>query len=199
MASTQIVALVNSKGGVAKTTSTICIATALSGQFDVEVLDADPQGSASDWADVAIESDDPLPFNVEVINESRLKRLRKAATTDFILIDTPPSNPKMIDAAIAVADLVIIPTAATVLDLERTLATAGQIPDETPRIALITRTNKQTVAYRDAMELLQSQDDLAVFSTGITNREAIHHSYGSRPRIFHEYSAVTDEILEILA
>src|SRR5699024_12315235 len=84
----------------------------------------------------------------------------------------------MIDAAIAVADLVILPTASTAMDLERTIQTAATIPAEILRVALITRTNKQTRSYRDAMELLQSHEDLATFSTGITNREAIHHSYG---------------------
>lgn len=198
MTETKVVVFANTKGGSAKTTSTICVATALAGQFDVEVWDADPQGSASDWADMAAEAGESLPFKVEAINLARLKRVRQATTADYVLIDTPPGNPPMIDAAIGAADLVILPTASTAMDLERTIMTIENIPAEIPRVALITRTNKQTVAYRDAMELLQSQDDLAVFSTGINNREAIHHSYGSRPRIFHEYSVVTDEILEIL-
>lgn len=160
--------------------------------------DADPQGSAKDWADLADETDASLPFNVEVMNLRRLGKQRQKTTADYVLIDAPPGDTKMIDAAIAVADLVILPTGSTAMDLARTLETAANIPVDKLRVALITRTNKQTRSYRDAMELLQSDDDLAVFSTGITNLEAIHHSYGTRPRIFHEYSTVTDEILEIL-
>ena len=52
---TKTIAIVNSKGGTAKTTSTICIATALAGMREVVVWDADPQGSATDWADLADE------------------------------------------------------------------------------------------------------------------------------------------------
>lgn len=198
MTEPKIITLANTKGGSGKTTSTICIATALAGQFNVEVWDADPQGSATGWADLADETDAPLPFNVEVMNVRRLNKQRQKTTADYVLIDTPPGERKMIDEAIAIADLVILPTAATAMDLERTIKTAENIPAATLRVALITRTNKQTRSYRDAMEFLQSDDDLAVFSTGITNLEAIHHSYGTRPRIFHEYSTVTDEILEIL-
>lgn len=198
MTEPKIITLANTKGGSGKTTSTICIATALAGQYHVEVWDGDPQASATTWADSAHEIGEPLPFNVEIVNHSRLRHLRKNSSADYIVVDTPPGDPTMIDAAIAVADLVILPTASTAMDLERTIQTAANIPADILRIALITRTNKQTRSYRDAMELLQSDEDLAVFSTGITNREAIHHSYGMRPRIFHEYSTVTDEILEIL-
>ena len=45
---TKTIAIVNSKGGTAKTTSTICIATALAGMREVVVWDADPQGSATE-------------------------------------------------------------------------------------------------------------------------------------------------------
>ena len=198
MTQTKIIVLANTKGGSGKTTSTICIATALAGQMDVEVWDSDPQASATTWADSAEEAGETLPFSVEIVNHSRLNQLRQKTTADYVVIDTPPGDPRMIDAAIAIADLVILPTASTAMDLERTIQTAATIPAEILRVALITRTNKQTRSYRDAMELLQSHEDLATFSTGITNREAIHHSYGFRPRIFHEYSTVTDEILEIL-
>lgn len=197
---TQVIALVNTKGGSGKTTSAICIATALTGaKHSVEVWDSDPQASATAWADVAAETDAPLPFVVEIVNHSRLGRQRQRTTADYVVLDTPPGDSRMIDAAVAAADLVILPTASTAMDLERTVQTAATIPVTTPRVALITRANKQTRSYRDAMEFLGDHDDLAVFSTGITNREAIHYSYGSRPPVFHEYSTVTDEILELLS
>jgi|SRR5699024_11231135 len=197
MKQTTLITIANTKGGSGKTTSAICIATALAGQFTVEVWDADPQASATEWADLASEAGTPLPFAVEIVNRSRIQRIRQQTTADYVLIDTPPGDPQMIDAAIAAADLVILPTAATAMDLERTVQTAANIPDHILAVALITRTNKQTRSYREAMEFLHNNDDMAAFNTGITNREAIHHTYGFRPPIFHEYSAVTDQILEI--
>ena len=56
--------LVHTKGGVAKTTSAVYLATAAYRRgLDVELIDADPQGSALEWATDA-QGDNPLPFPV---------------------------------------------------------------------------------------------------------------------------------------
>ena len=65
----RIIAMANMKGGVGKTTSTICTAIALNklGR-KVEVRDIDPQGSATLWAAKARAAGGPLPFDVRVAN-----------------------------------------------------------------------------------------------------------------------------------
>lgn len=195
---TKFIVFANTKGGTGKTTSTICVATALAGaNRSVEVWDADPQASATEWAEQARDNDQQLPFEVEVINRALVKRKKDRASVDYVLIDTPPGDPDMIDEAVAIADLVILPSAPAVMDLSRMLQTAAGVPKHIPRAGLLTRANKQTVAYREALEFLQEQDQLAVFSYSIGNRQAIQNSFGYRPDIFHEYSAVTDEILEV--
>ena len=55
MASAKVIAILNQKGGVGKTTLSIHIATALAGDANggrhkVLLIDADPQGSALDWS-----------------------------------------------------------------------------------------------------------------------------------------------------
>lgn len=46
-----VVSLVHTKGGVAKTTSAVYLAAAAHRRgIDVELVDADPQGSALEWA-----------------------------------------------------------------------------------------------------------------------------------------------------
>lgn len=195
---TKIIAFVNTKGGTGKTTSTICLSTALAGLRDVVVWDADPQGSATDWAEQAAEAGDPLPFAVEVVNEALLKRARRNTDVDYAIIDTPPGHPRIIDQAIAMADFVILPSSPAVIDLSRMLTTAASIPAEIPRAALLTRANKQTVAYKTAVEFLFESSEVPVFSHAIGDRQAIQNSFGSRPEIFYDYSAVTDELLEVM-
>lgn len=193
---TVIVPILNTKGGVGKTTTAICLATVLAGVHTVEVWDADPQGSATEWAQLAANNDDPLPFNVEVINKVLLAHLARTTTADYVFIDTPPGDPDMIDAAAAVADLVILPSAPTVMDIARLVRTAASMPPQVPCVALLTRANKQTRTYREVVEYVHSQNNLAAFNNSIASRQAIHNSYGYRPPMFHEYSFVADELLE---
>src|SRR5699024_1656163 len=140
---TKTMAIVNPKGGTVKTTSTICIVTALAGMREVVVWDAEPQGTATGWEVPAAEEGQPLPFDVEIVNQARLKRGPRNTSAAYVLIDTPPGHPKVIDEAIAAADFVILPSSPAVIDLDRMLATADSIPADVPHAALITRANKQ--------------------------------------------------------
>ena len=45
-----VIALLNQKGGVGKTTLSVHLATALADGHKVLLVDADPQGSALDWS-----------------------------------------------------------------------------------------------------------------------------------------------------
>ena len=48
----KVIAFLNGKGGVSKTTSAVNIATALARKgYKVVVVDTDPQGSVSNWND----------------------------------------------------------------------------------------------------------------------------------------------------
>ena len=95
-----IVAIVNLKGGVGKTTSAIALATAASRQgLEVRVLDADPQGSATMGADLAEEAGEPLPFevgpaNVTTARPTATSRMRQSpsATSRSCRPARPPST-----------------------------------------------------------------------------------------------------------
>lgn len=191
-----VLSVVNVKGGVGKTTSAMYLAKAFSGTHTVEVWDADPQGSATSWAEQAAELGDELPFTVDIVNRVALDRKLRQTTADFVLIDTPPGDPTMIDSAVTRADLVIIPTSPAVDDFQRMLITAENIPDHVPKVALINRANKRSIIYREAVEFLENQDDIAMFETSVGNRLSFQESFGTNPDVSFEYSFIADEILE---
>lgn len=196
---TTIIAMVQTKGGVGKTTSAIFLGCALATTgATVELWDTDIQGSATDWADRAIDSGNPLPFNVEIVNLAKMKRLAAGTTADYLVIDTPPGDPATIDAVIRLADVVIMPTEAAVMDLNRLWATNESIPSDTSRIVLVTKANERTRAYREALELLD-ENNLATFSTPIKHKQTFKTIMGENPSDLMGYEEIATELMEALS
>ena len=82
---THYIGILNSKGGVGKTTTAIHLAQALAATYTVELWDADPQGSATDWAYTTEEHGQSLPFPVTSVNHREISR--KTTEADFVFID----------------------------------------------------------------------------------------------------------------
>lgn len=115
-----IVTIANAKGGVAKTTSAIYLACAYARRFDEEavILDADPQSSASLWRDMAEDQGEPLDgVDVRAANLSTLQRLRRTGSDGLVIVDAPPQG-RLLEASVAAADLVVVPTSDSPLDLQ---------------------------------------------------------------------------------
>lgn len=147
---TKTVAFVNLKGGVGKTTSAIGTAEALARLgHTVTVRDADPSGAATLWAHKALSAGRPLPFGVEVVNRFTVAA---PAEEEWVLIDTPPLQTDLVEAAVDAADLVLLVTTTGPIDLERMLETIRQI--NKPSSVLLTQTRYGTRSLRHAEEFL---------------------------------------------
>lgn len=112
-----IFALLNQKGGVGKTTLAVHIATAFSQKgFRVLLVDADPQGSALDWA--ACRNPDPL-FPVIGFPKPKLHKEIPAHVQhyDHIIIDGPPRVNELARSAIMSSDFIVIPVQPSPYDV----------------------------------------------------------------------------------
>ena len=112
-----VVSFLNQKGGVGKTTLATNFATALAlHKQKVLYIDADPQGSALDWA--AARKADPL-FPVVGLPKDTLHREIAAlsAPYDFTVIDGPPHVATVTRSAVAASDMVIIPIQPSPYDI----------------------------------------------------------------------------------
>ena len=183
-------AFVNSKGGVGKTTSAVHVAECLALRSSVELVDADPQGSATDWAERAAEDGYPLKSSQRVAN---LKTLSKASgQSEYVVVDTPPGNAGVIDAAISAADLIIVPTRPSAIDVARvweTLRTTASKPTAVLLVSVVLNTR----SLADAKAALVDEG-VAVFDTVIPQREAIKSAFGRRPERFYGYDDVVSEL-----
>lgn len=105
----KIILITHQKGGVGKSTLTYNLANNISEDASVAVLDFDLQGSLSQIKDLVAKFK-IIPYRGDI---SAIKDLKY----DFIFVDTPPYLSSQLPELIELADLVIIPTKAGVLDL----------------------------------------------------------------------------------
>lgn len=194
------IANVNTKGGVAKTTSTIMeAAAAVYRGHSVNVVDADHQGSASKWVEQIATENPDLPITLTVANMATLRGLPADKVN---IVDTPPGNPALIDRAVAVADFVVIPTSPSLGDIDRVWETLEIIPKGTPAAVLLTQVNPQAVLAKQIREYLEAEGVL-VFPEAIPRREHFRKIYGQWPdndaRQMLGYEDVFDKIMEVLS
>ncbi len=112
-----VIAIVNQKGGTGKTTLSINLAAAFAELYPTLLLDADPQGSALDWADSRAAPQMNLDAG-ELPEGDLLRELRAlSATYDRIIIDGPPGIGRTSADAVRVADIVLIPSKPSPFDV----------------------------------------------------------------------------------
>jgi chromosome partitioning protein len=112
-----VLAFLNQKGGVGKTTLATNVATALAIQKQrVLFIDADQQGSALDWS-AARKGE--LLFPVVGLPKDTLHREIPALgeSYDWVIIDGPPRVYNVAKSAIAAADIVVIPVQPSPYDV----------------------------------------------------------------------------------
>lgn len=112
-----IIGLLNQKGGVGKTTLSINLAAQLSRSgCRTLLIDADPQGSALDWA--AARSADPLFSVVGLPRPTIHKEIgRIACGYDYVLIDAPPRVTELARSVILACDVILIPVQPSPYDV----------------------------------------------------------------------------------
>lgn len=121
-----VVAVIGQKGGTGKTTASLELAVAASrAGKTVAIIDLDPQTNATNWKDRR-EGDGPAVVSAQ---PGRLRQTIETALThgaDLVVVDTPGKSDSTAIEAARVADLVLIPTAAQIFDLE-TLASVRDL------------------------------------------------------------------------
>ena len=188
----QIISVINLKGGVGKTTIALNLAAALADQgHRVVLIDADPQQSATQWAQQGQLAGAPeaarLPLPVHPLQadagaprfKTALEQRAQATQATLVVIDCPPelSDPALVAALLA--DLVVVPVTPSPLDLwaaKQAVATAQEArtlrDGHKPLISLVpSKLLPQTILARDLPAALETLGEPV--APAITQRVAL--------------------------
>ena len=199
-----VIAVIQQKGGVGKST----ITANLAGEFlkkgrTVALLDLDPQESLTIWANLGegflkgmvqtVTTDDPKRFKAVIDNAKK--------SADRVILDCPPGLPDTGLMAALVADLVLLPVTPSPLDVLATKKALDlmreaqkQRRDKRPLIALVpSRVIQNTVLGRDLKDTLKPMGEVVL--PGISQRIAIAEAV-LQGLTLREYAPSSDGIEE---
>ncbi len=208
-----ILAILNQKGGVGKTTLSVHLATALARRGRrVLLVDADPQGSALDWS--GIRTADPL-FPVIGLPKATLHRELACIARDYdhVVIDGPPRVYDVARSAIMASDVVVIPVQPSPYDvwaakeIVELLREAAAFKENLKSFFAINRKIAKTAIGRDVTEAL-AEYAIPILRAALCQRVSFAESAAQGSTVLElepaslasqEVEALVNELLEMAA
>ena len=208
-----VIAFLNQKGGTGKTTLSINIAHSLVLKNNrVLLVDADPQGSARDWA--AARKEEPL-FSVIGIDRPVIHKELPAiaGNYDYVIIDGPPRVSDVARSAIMASVLIVIPVQPSPYDvwaaeeIVSLVKEASLFKENLKSVFAVNRKIANTVIGRDVQEAL-AQYEIQTLDTAIAQRVIFAETAASGSTVMEaepsgaaskEVQSLTQEILEVLS
>ena len=201
----------NQKGGVGKSTLSQNVADCLSRLgHKVLLIDADKQGTSSDWASLRGDS------RVSVVSMARenmaIDAMKIAGEFDFTVIDGPPHADAIARSCIIASDLVIVPiepggASRWSSDLTvRQLKEAQQFKTSLKCGFVVSRKITGTILGRDA-RAMAADAGIPMFQTEIEQRVAYAEAltlgktvfeWGGNNAAIREIEALTHELLDLV-
>ncbi len=188
----KVISLVNRKGGVSKTTSSVYLAMCLHNMGEpVTGIDTDPERSWLKWSEAGV-----IPYPVMAGDRDDLKK-QVNQLKGFVVIDTPPNDGEVIYKAASISDEVIIPLAATALDVNRLASTLAIVADveemrSKPLASVLLTKWANNFAISKEVETALAEQKVPLLETRI--RSLTRYQGFDTPSYLEEYDRVIAEL-----
>jgi chromosome partitioning protein len=195
METPQIIAFVNQKGGVGKSTGAVHAADryARKGK-SVILVDADAQQSSSQWVAELKESDPKLKLSsLSIIDPEDLfdKLPKLTEECDLVVVDGPAKSNEITKAILARCHLALIPCRESIVELRssgdilRLIRQVRELRGELPKAAIyMTQVKSGTVLLKEAQEALGDEPDIPLLKTIIYDRQVFKDAPGQATTVF---------------
>jgi len=190
----KIILTTHQKGGVGKSTLSFNLAVNLKENAKVCIIDFDAQGSLYQVRDLS---------EVPIFPEKKLKEIQNS-DFDFVFIDTPPYLSNRLTELCNLADVIIIPTKAGVLDLlaiKSTIDVVEQSGNKNKAVVVFNMVKPNTTLTDEIKSQLNDYDvrvsknmisDLVAFS-----RSVLINGVEDNNKAQKQIDALTKEVLTI--
>ncbi len=202
-----VITVAQQKGGAGKTTLAVNLAVALRARGrSVALLDTDPQGSLGRWfmARRDVLGDPGLDFSTSSAWGVSYECEKLKKIVDVVIIDTPPKVDSDLRPALREADLIVVPVAASHVDLWATegVLDLARREGKRPKVVLnrVKRGTRLDAEVREAAEQLEADLVEASLAHRVVFAETLGQGLGvlEAPRrglASAEIEALLDELL----
>lgn len=205
----KVITIAQQKGGSGKTTLAVNLAVALARMgHSVALLDTDPQGSLGRWfmarracmATPDVDLATASAWGVSCAGE----KLRK--TIDFVIVDVPPKVDADLRPALREAGLILIPVAASHVDLWAVEGVLDLASPEHKRTTMVLNRTKAGTHLGEKVALAAAECDAGLAVTRLGQRVVFAKTLGTglgvlkagRSTAGAEVQALAEEVLALL-
>lgn len=181
----KLLAVVNGKGGVGKTTTAVNLASIWGKNRRVLLVDADPQGSSTWWVE---RNEKGMGFDLAKSADFNHFGELRGKPHDLIVIDTPPAlRSELLTSVLSESDYIVLPTPPAPMDL---MALIDTVRSAVKPLGVSYRVLLTKVDSRSLKETLEAQNTL--LELGIPACHAFVRSFKAHEKAVLEGVSIAD-------
>lgn len=200
-----VIAVTSQKGGAGKTTLSCHCATLASEHGPTLLIDLDPQKSAVEWHEARTHeprtNSGPLLADITEGQLPEALELAENEGIETVIIDTPPHNARSAVMATKSANLVVVPTRPSIVDLRALRRTIDMLEEAKVRPAFVINSAPPQRGVARAPVVIDTREVLRetgypVWDGQLTQRQAFSEAMVNGSAV-HEYEAKGKAAAEI--